>query len=905
MRTLALLVLALAASAHVSAQPVLVKDIRTAAEPGSALTSLLFDAAVLGSHLYFAAADGFFGRELWRSDGTAAGTALVADVCSGRCESTPGNFTAAAGVLFFLAGDESLGRELWRSDGTAAGTFPLVDLAPGPVDGDYLFLARLGTRLIFATRGDSSVTLWASDGTAAGTASYADVPGGASLTERPAAAGGFLVFSHFQEDEGIELWRTDGTAAGTGPLPVIRPGPASGVHEFFPRAALGRLFFRADDGVTGWELWTTDGTPAGTARLADLAPGTDGSFPADFTVRDRDVVFIAQTPATGRELWRSDGTAAGTRLIADLVPGPASSGAAILASARGRLLFAANDGSHGLEPWVIDASGAVVPLGDLHPGAAGSITLLPTGGAAGGLLYFAADDGSSGAELWRSDGTPAGTRRAADLTPGPGSSGLGTLHGLGNRVLFGFTRGQSRAERLGASAGSPASTGVVTEIYRGYTASDPRQLTALGARLVFAANDGTHGLEPWSSNGLRAGTRLVGDLGAGALEFGGPDELTVLGDQVLLFTNDFSGKGSTLWSTRGVPGDLRRLRGGQRLLHSMGVVDGAALFFGSEYHDGAFWLVLWRSDGTAQGTRRVATVARAENPSDIGADFFAVAAADGARLYFTPHYALDFIDRESGLWVSDGTAAGTVQAVRDPCGGCTFLHLLRVAGDRLFYLTQTDIDRPLRFALWTSDLTPAGTRPLLEGVQYDGPILSIRRLVTVGGRAFLAVHDGDHGEELWTSDGTLEGTRLVADLRPGPDSSAPDWLTPLGDRLYFAADDGIHGRELWVSDGTAEGTRMVRDIRPGPRASQPQALRTVDGVLAFAADDGVRGLEPWRSDGTPGGTARMADVLLGPFSSSPRDFVAAGSWLFFNAGRPATGYELFRLPRAALTGGPP
>jgi ELWxxDGT repeat protein len=130
-------------------------------------------------------------------------------------------------------------------------------------------------------------------------------------------------------------------------------------------------------------------------------------------------------------------------------------------------------------------------------------------------------------------------------------------------------------------------------------------------------------------------------------------------------------------------------------------------------------------------------------------------------------------------------------------------------------------------------------------------------------------------------------------------------LTPRGDHLFFAADDGVHGRELWVSDGTAAGTRMVRDIRPGPRASHPQALRVVDGLLAFAADDGVHGLEPWRSDGSEGGTHLMGDVLAGPLSSSPQEFTAAGPWLVFNAGRPAAGYELFRLPRAALSAPPP
>jgi len=70
-------------------------------------------------------------------------------------------------------------------------------------------------------------------------------------------------------------------------------------------------------------------------------------------------------------------------------------------------------------------------------------------------------------------------------------------------------------------------------------------------------------------------------------------------------------------------------------------------------------------------------------------------------------------------------------------------------------------------------------------------------------------------------------------------------LTAAGNLLYFAATDGEHGVELWRSDGTAEGTVMVQDFQPGPAPSNPEQLTAADGTLYFTADDGVHGHELW------------------------------------------------------------
>ena len=83
----------------------------------------------------FRANDGSHGYELWKSDGTAAGTQLVADINPGPSAAPSRVTDGGRRALFFIANDGSNGRELWKSDGTAAGTFLVKDINPGSADG--------------------------------------------------------------------------------------------------------------------------------------------------------------------------------------------------------------------------------------------------------------------------------------------------------------------------------------------------------------------------------------------------------------------------------------------------------------------------------------------------------------------------------------------------------------------------------------------------------------------------------------------------------------------------------------------------------------------------------------------------------------------------------------------------
>src|ERR1700755_2231270 len=114
------------------------------------------------------------------------------------------------------------------------------------------------------------------------------------------------------------------------------------------------------------------------------------------------------------------------------------------------------------------------------------------------------------------------------------------------------------------------------------------------------------------------------------------------------------------------------------------------------------------------------------------------------------------------------------------------------------------------FLVFICVVAPAPAAQLLRDINtsVEQASSSPRQFVMMGDLACFVAEDDEHGAELWRSDGTDGGTFLLADIRPGSDTSYPEDLVVIGGTLYFSADDGVNGRELWRSDGTVAGTYM-------------------------------------------------------------------------------------------------
>ena len=422
-------------------------------------------------------------------------------------------------------------------------------------------------------------------------------------------------------------------------------------------------------------------------------------------------------------------------------------------------------------------------VGDFQPGFPGSeierLCLLGEGGPADRLLFITGVD----RRLWVTDGTPRGT---LELLP-PGESAVFFLRCEDDGAFFQGSPLDATAPLWwtdGTAAGTHRLIDDAAMPYMSGALPDGRHLVAG----VAGEGDPPPPWTLWVTDRTPAGTHEI-PLGIA----GDPRRLAVVGERVLI---QIQGGGERpqnhLWVSDGTAGGTRLLADlgeGSEWIITVDPFGGQATFLvrrGPTPTEGA--LELWRTDGTAAGTRKLSVDLPAR--STISAERQVLATPGGERLAFVLGSGTHVDDRQQ-LWVTDGTAAGT----------------------RL--LVENGIVRP-----------GAVVPPFAE------------ELVPFGGRFYFPLDDGVSGEELWSTDLTPAGTRQVMDLCPGPCSSGARIVAPYGDRVLLAASSPELGEELWVSDLTLAGTRPVADLCPGTCSSRPHHVvqpAGADGWTLFAA----------------------------------------------------------------------
>jgi ELWxxDGT repeat protein len=296
-------------------------------------------------------------------------------------------------------------------------------------------------------------------------------------------------------------------------------------------------------------------------------------------------------------------------------------------------------------------------------------------------------------------------------------------------------------------------------------------------------------------------------------------------------------------------------------------------------------IVLWASDGTTQGTQPLAELSHEyEGARGLGT-------LNGLAFFGTRD------DYQSRLWRTDGTIAGTYPLTRRLPG---FDFVSVIARTRVYSIAcDSSYDSPPRCEVWSADGTLEGTRQVGTAELSDP-----REMVALGDDAYFLAGSTVGGQaELWRAsaeEGRVERLKILS-------TSSQSDLMAAGGRLFFlAAQEGLR---VWTSDGTAAGT--VPLTHASPRNSV--ATRLFGGYLGrawFAAIDSTKGVELWSSDGTAAGTRRATHF------DNPRSAVLqlaqVGDRLLFTARRhgrrelwTTTGDRLTSQPLTGCPGGCP
>ena len=337
----------------------------------------------------FVACDGR-GCEPWITDGTTGGTEIIRDIYPGPGDSDPQDFLLFGDSIFFTAFDPIYGRELWRTNGTEAGTIRVANIGienplnpstpqssnPGDLTvfkGALFFAADTGPYAPIPNRYGRE--LWKTDGTEIGTVLIKNIGVDdfqQAISGEPEELTVYNNYLYFSADDGPfaatnygrELWKTDGTEIGTvlvkniGVDPNDPNQPYNGSpQDFF--IYNNELYFFADNGTNGFEPWKTDGTEAATTLVKNL--GDDSISPSPDTADDLSywTEFNNQLYLAAGELWKTDGSEVGTTLVTDIngsVLSVVANRDDVFDLFNNQLLFFADDGENGFEPWVTDGS---------------------------------------------------------------------------------------------------------------------------------------------------------------------------------------------------------------------------------------------------------------------------------------------------------------------------------------------------------------------------------------------------------------------------------------------------------------------------------------------------------------------------------------------------------------------
>lgn len=421
-----------------------------------------------------------------------------------------------------------------------------------------------------------------------------------------------------------------------------------------------------------------------------------------------------------------------------------------------------------------------------------------------------------------------------DIEKGTGSSDYSGINFIRvNSNLFFTATNASLGSELYITDGTPGKTKLVKDIYPIVSeGSSPKFLTEFNGQLLFAAQENLHGLELWISDGTDAGTHIVKDINPGPSEsmsgsLGKGKQIISFNNKAYFFAKDKPGENPALWETDGTEqGTIKIFTFNSTFPDPNNLTIFQNNLYFTVKENSTIGYELYSFDISAKSIKLVKDITSNDDTK------FSEVTSGSKYIYFVGQSTLD----GNNIYVSDGTEQGTkaikkiIKVGFNPAGKFTF------TTNKTFFFANDSI--------FVTDGSSTGTINL--GLKVHNTNAS--NWVSDGDKIYFeGINPATNlGYELYQSDGTIQGTKIVKDLNNGSDGSDPVYLTLIGKTLYFVANDGVKGPEIYYTNGSSAGTKLLYDIVPGPSSSSPRYLKYFGSKhLFFYQNDNVVGLEPY------------------------------------------------------------
>jgi len=677
-----------------------------------------------------------------------------------------------------------------------------------------------------------------------------------------------------------------------------------------------QIFFTATTSSFGREIWSSNGDSNNASLLKDINPGVNSGV--SFYFKDASVVlndklyFMGYDGSSSGEIWCTDGTTEGTVKVTDFLNKYVKKFTLV----GDKIYFLVKEDDM-LQVWVSDGTKAGTKL------VKGEIPVWNTisfqGNSNDTFIFTFQAYGENDSEVWRSDGTLNGTFRIIDNIDGngagPGGSSSLTQYIEFNNSLYFISR-----HYLHKTDGTLENTQIVTSFHNANTRLiNYADAIEVNGKLYFSFYEMDYNrLFIWETDGTEAGSSKIYD---------------VTGDRYYMISNLERNGNNLVFCGKNVSGGTSPVQL-NLANHSITYLDeiesdreAPFYFYGTSdackmtaVGDNKYFISSpagngkWKAWIADYDERTSTNIVSLNEVSDVY--------AFGDLFYFSK----TGVDQGRELWKSDGTDENTVLCdnINKSKYGFRNTNILKLNSNLIFNAN----DASNREELWVYKTD----NPIsLTDIQPGGLSFYLDEYISNNNEIYFVADDGISGRELWHSDGTKEGMKLLSDINEGDRSSNPKHLTIYKTDLFFVATKGNHqhlcktdgstvefikdfgensygvafsvkemicsgdylyflseGNDLWQSDGTTSGTIKIKDLYACNQ------LTDVNGKLFFTAYEAYKGeSELWSSDGTEAGTLLVKDIGIGS-ASQPNELYAFNNTLYFSAYTEANGREVWK-----------